>query len=59
MAREQTWFKSSHSEGQEHQTCVEVALDTRTTAVRDSKAPAAGHLTVPHPAWRALLSSVR
>ena len=59
MARERTWFKSSHSEGQEHQTCVEVALDTRTTAVRDSKAPAAGHLTVPHPAWRALLSSVR
>jgi len=59
VARERTWFKSSHSEGQEHQTCVEVALDTRTTAVRDSKAPAAGHLTVPHPAWRALLSSVR
>jgi hypothetical protein len=59
VARERTWFKSSHSEGQEHQTCVEVALTSQVTAVRDSKAPAAGHLTVPHPAWSALLSSLR
>ncbi|WP_103351536.1 DUF397 domain-containing protein [Amycolatopsis sp. CA-128772] len=59
MARERMWFKSSHSEGQEHQTCVEVALTSKETAVRDSKAPTAGHLTVPHPAWSALLSSVR
>ena len=59
MARKRTWFKSSYSEGQEHQTCVEVALDTGTTAVRDSKAPGAGHLTVPHSAWSALLTSLR
>ncbi|MEV6879453.1 DUF397 domain-containing protein [Amycolatopsis sp. NPDC051128] len=57
--RERTWFKSSHSDGQEHSTCVEVALDTGATAVRDSKAPGAGHLTVPHTAWSALLSSLR
>jgi hypothetical protein len=56
---DRTWFKSSHSEGQEHQTCVEVALTSDTTAVRDSKAPGAGHLTVPHPAWGALLTSLR
>ncbi len=59
MTGERTWFKSSHSEGQEHQTCVEVALTTEDAAVRDSKAPAAGHLTVPHPAWNALLGSLR
>ncbi len=59
MARERSWFKSSYSEGQEHQTCVEVALTSAVTAVRDSKAPGAGHLTVPHPAWSALLSSLR
>ncbi|WP_410609306.1 DUF397 domain-containing protein [Amycolatopsis sp. lyj-109] len=59
MARARTWIKSSHSEGQEHQTCVEVALTPEVTAVRDSKAPAAGHLTVPSTAWSALLSSLR
>jgi len=58
--RELKWFKSSHSDADtEHSTCVEVALTSRATAVRDSKAPAAGHLTVPHPAWSALLSSLR
>jgi len=57
--REPVWFKSSHSDADtEHSTCVEVALDSANTAVRDSKAPAAGHLTVPHSAWRALLSSL-
>ncbi|WP_372668654.1 DUF397 domain-containing protein [Amycolatopsis kentuckyensis] len=57
--RGRTWFKSSYSEGQEHQTCVEIALDETATAVRDSKAPDAGHLTVPHRAWSELLSSLR
>jgi len=38
---------------------VEVALTSEVTAVRDSKAPAAGHLTVSHPAWNALLGSLR
>ncbi|MGW4060518.1 DUF397 domain-containing protein [Amycolatopsis sp. NPDC004747] len=36
-----------------------MALTPETTAVRDSKAPTAGHLTVPSPAWNALLSSLR
>ncbi|OXM61674.1 DUF397 domain-containing protein [Amycolatopsis vastitatis] len=59
-ARELVWFKSSHSDADtEHSTCVEVALTSEVTAVRDSKAPGAGHLTVPHPAWSALLSSLR
>ncbi|RSM47861.1 DUF397 domain-containing protein [Amycolatopsis balhimycina DSM 5908] len=59
-ARDLVWFKSSHSDADtEHSTCVEVALDTGSTAVRDSKAPGGGHLTVPHPAWSALLSSLR
>ncbi|MGK3207334.1 DUF397 domain-containing protein [Amycolatopsis sp. MEPSY49] len=54
-----TWFKSSYSEGQEHQTCVEIALDEGVTAVRDSKAPDAGHLTFPRRAWFELLNSLR
>ena len=59
-ARELAWFKSSHSDvDAEHSTCVEVALTTQSTAVRDSKAPTAGHLTLPHNAWRAFLTSVR
>ncbi len=59
MAGGWTWFKSSHSEGQEHSTCVEVAFAPDVTAIRDSKAPEAGHLTVPHPAWSALLDTLR
>lgn len=58
--RELTWFKSSYSETwKEHQTCVEVALAPEATAVRDSKAPEAGHLAVPHQAWSALLTTLR
>jgi len=56
---ELTWFKSSRSEEQEHSNCVEVALAPEITAVRDSKAPDAGHLTVPHQAWSALLTTLR
>jgi hypothetical protein len=59
-ARELTWFKSSHSDtSTEHATCVEVALAPQVTAVRDSKAPADGHLAVPPRAWSALLNTLR
>ncbi|WP_414640396.1 DUF397 domain-containing protein [Amycolatopsis sp.] len=37
---------------------MEVALTDKTTAVRDSKSPAAGRLAVPHPAWRAFLAEL-
>jgi len=54
-----TWFKSSYSGTSEHSTCVEVAFGSPVTAVRDSKAPAAGHLTLPSPAWAALVATLR
>ena len=52
------WTKSSHSEGAEHSNCVEVLLQPQAIAVRDSKAPTAGHLTLPNPAWAALITSL-
>lgn len=39
--------------------CVEIAQRTSTTAVRDSKNPAGGHLLVPRPEWRAFLADVK
>ncbi|HEV7977621.1 MAG TPA: DUF397 domain-containing protein [Amycolatopsis sp.] len=56
-SHELKWFKSSHSGGGTGD-CVEVALTDKTTAVRDSKSPAAGRLAVPHPAWRAFLAEL-
>jgi uncharacterized protein DUF397 len=52
------WTKSSYSGGGEHQSCVEVSLGRHVTAVRDSKTPSSGHLTLSAPAWAALLVSV-
>lgn len=51
------WRKSSYS-GTGNGDCVEVALDTRNVAIRDSKAPATGHLTPGAPAWSALLTKL-
>lgn len=51
-----TWVKSSYSDGHEESKCVEVALGTQVTAVRDSKAPGAGNLLVPAESWQVLLS---
>jgi hypothetical protein len=53
------WVKSSYSGTNEHSNCVEVALSSQATAVRDSKAPAAGHLTLPRASWAAFLTEVR
>ena len=49
------WVKSSYSGASGN--CVEVALDR--SAIRDSKNPAAGHVTVPANHWCAFLSGVR
>jgi hypothetical protein len=54
-----TWRKSSYSGGNgEEGDCVEVALSTTSTGVRDSKTP--GHrLDFTPVAWRAFLAAVR
>ncbi|MGW5716401.1 DUF397 domain-containing protein [Amycolatopsis sp. NPDC003865] len=47
------WRKSSYSSGDGQQgDCVEVAFTPGSVAVRDSKAPASGTLTVSPEAWR-------
>ncbi|MEC3980157.1 DUF397 domain-containing protein [Amycolatopsis sp. H20-H5] len=54
---EVAWHKSSYSNANGND-CVEVATDLAVTAVRDSKAPEAGHLTVAPSAWREFLAAV-
>ena len=51
------WHKSSRST--DVANCVEVAITTRTVAVRDSKNPAGSVLAVPVPAWTAFACAVR
>lgn len=46
------WRKSSHSAGGNNADCVEVAFLPGTVAVRDSKAPTSGTLTVSPETWR-------
>ncbi|MFD9894538.1 DUF397 domain-containing protein [Amycolatopsis sp. NPDC059027] len=52
------WYKSSHS-GSNNGNCVEVAASDQYTAVRDSKAPHSGMLTVPPAAWHAFTRVLR
>ncbi|GAB3213595.1 DUF397 domain-containing protein [Marinactinospora thermotolerans] len=54
-----TWRKSSYS-NQTGGNCVEVAVTpSGDTALRDSKTPEAGHLTLPTTEWTALLQAVK
>ncbi|MFC9113341.1 DUF397 domain-containing protein [Streptomyces sp. NPDC057092] len=48
---ELVWFKSSYSDGPDGNSCLEVAIATRTVHVRDSKAPAGPRLAVAPAAW--------
>ena len=50
------WRKSSFSGNDAN--CVEVAWPGAEAAIRDSKNPGAGHLTIPVPALRYLLNTV-
>ncbi|MEV5568939.1 DUF397 domain-containing protein [Spirillospora sp. NPDC052269] len=52
------WQKSSHSHGSDSD-CVELARLSTGLGVRDSKAPQAGHLSLPYDEFAALLAGVR
>jgi hypothetical protein len=52
------WRKSSRSSG-DGNNCVEVAALPYGVAVRDSKNPDSGYLTLATPAWAALLGRLR
>ncbi|WP_330457509.1 DUF397 domain-containing protein [Streptomyces sp. NBC_00820] len=53
---ESDWFKSSHSDGPDGNSCVEIALTPASVHVRDSKAPQGPRLTVDARAWAAFLT---
>jgi uncharacterized protein DUF397 len=50
-----TWRKSSYSNAS-GLNCVEVARLASSVAVRDSKTPTSGHLSLTPSAWRAFLA---
>nr|BFD83628.1 DUF397 domain-containing protein [Streptomyces sp. Xyl84] len=53
------WRKSTYSGGGEGNTCVEIAALTARIAIRDSKAPARGALSVPAPSFAAFIEAVK
>ncbi|MFE0820766.1 DUF397 domain-containing protein [Streptomyces sp. NPDC058807] len=53
------WRKSSYSEGGDGNTCVEIAPLATRVAIRDSKAPSQGTLTVPLEAFTALVHNLK
>ncbi|WP_445282725.1 DUF397 domain-containing protein [Streptomyces sp. DSM 118148] len=52
------WFKSSYS-GSDGGNCLEVAAAPTVVHIRDSKTPAAPHLTVARTSWAAFLKLTR
>ncbi|MFG2678245.1 DUF397 domain-containing protein [Streptomyces sp. NPDC048392] len=59
MTRRIHWRKSSYSEGGDGNTCVEIAALHARVAIRDSKAPSQGTLTVPVGSFTALVRSLK
>lgn len=55
---ERRWRKSSYSTSKIDEDCVEIAFASKTVAVRDSKDPDGGHLTLTPAGFRALLAHV-
>ncbi|AOW87648.1 DUF397 domain-containing protein [Streptomyces olivaceus] len=55
-AVELAWFKSSYSDGPDGNSCVEVAIATRTVHVRDSKHLAGAQLALAPEAWAGFLA---
>ncbi|MET8216339.1 DUF397 domain-containing protein [Streptomyces hirsutus] len=53
------WKKSSYSGGGDGNACVEVAPCHPRVAIRDSKAPLRGGLSVPLPAFAAFVGALK
>ncbi|MFI8485906.1 DUF397 domain-containing protein [Streptomyces rubrogriseus] len=53
------WRKSSYSEGGDGNTCVEIAALPTRVAIRDSKAPSRGTVTIPVGSFAALIQSLK
>ncbi|MFJ3661761.1 DUF397 domain-containing protein [Streptomyces sp. NPDC090119] len=53
------WFKSSHSDGPDGNSCVEVARAPRAIRVRDSKHTPGPELALTRDTWTAFLGGVR
>lgn len=53
------WRKSSYSGGGDGDACVEIAPLATRTAIRDSKAPTRATLTIPAPAFTALIDHLK
>lgn len=56
MTAERIWRTSSYTGGGADNHCVEIAWDPAATAIRDSKSPDTGTLTVPQHAFHALIT---
>jgi hypothetical protein len=52
-----SWRKSAHSNGQ--RACAEIAPTPHAILIRDTANRSGPTLTIPAPAWRALLAHVR
>ncbi|CAL9443881.1 hypothetical protein SUDANB21_02302 [Streptomyces sp. enrichment culture] len=59
MTTPDAWKKSSYSGGGEGNACVEVASRRTRIAIRDSKAPSRGILTVPAAAFAAFVDALK
>ena len=58
MIKNAEWRTSSYS-GEGINNCVECAVQTAATSIRDSKAPIAGMLVVRRAAWDAFLGAIK
>ncbi|MCZ4511131.1 DUF397 domain-containing protein [Streptomyces sp. ActVer] len=59
MAIPGNWRKSSYSDGDDGNDCVEIATSPTHIAIRDSKTPAARTLTFPTGAFAPFLYSLK
>jgi hypothetical protein len=56
MTAKRIWRTSSYTGSGADNACVEIAWDPTTTAIRDSKSPSTGTLTIPQHAFHALIT---